>query len=75
MQRATGTAAERRDMSAVEEDAALAEPELAWAAGGYHGFSADGTWPVISNAGQVLTGSTPDELDRNIRAHWRAMCW
>ena len=41
---------------------------------GYHGFSVDdGIWSAISSAGQVLTGSTPDELDRKIRAHWQAM--
>ena len=57
----------------VDEDAALAELELAWAAG-YHGFSADGgTWCAITSAGQVLTASTPDELARAIRAHWQAM--
>ena len=38
-------AAGRRDVFAVDEDQALAELELTWAAGGYHGFSADGgTW-------------------------------
>ena len=58
----------------VDEDAALAEIELAWAYGGYHGFSADGgTWCAISSAGDVLTGATPDALDRAIRAHWQAM--
>jgi hypothetical protein len=42
--------------------------------GGYHGFTADGgTWCAITSAGQVLTGSTPDELARAIRAHWQAM--
>ena len=28
---------------------------------------------AISSAGDVLTGDTPDELDREIRAHWQAM--
>jgi len=74
MERAAGTATGRRDVFAVDEDAALAELELTWASGGYHGFSAgDGIWPAVSSAGQVLTGSTPDELDRKIRAHWQAM--
>ena len=41
MERAGGTATGRRDVFAVDEDAALAELELAWADGGYHGFSAD----------------------------------
>jgi hypothetical protein len=64
----------QRDPFAVDEDAALAELELAWADGAYHAFSADGgTWYAISSAGDVLTGSTPDELNRAIRAHWQAM--
>ena len=72
----TGTAkagtAGRRAVFAVDEDAALAELDVAWVDGGYHGFSADdGTWSAISSAGEVLTGSTPDELDRKIRAHWQ----
>ncbi len=63
----------RRGVFAVDEDAALAELELTWAAGGYNGFSADdGTWSAISSAGEVLTGTTPDELGRTIRAHWQA---
>jgi hypothetical protein len=58
----------------VDEDSALAELKLAWADGGYHGFSVDdGMWSAISGAGQVLTGATPDELDRKIRVHWQAM--
>jgi hypothetical protein len=73
----TGRAAadgQRRDVFAVDEDAALAELELAWSDGGYHGFSADGgTWCAISSAGDVLTGDTPDALARAIRAHWQAM--
>ena len=69
-----GTAGQRRAVFAVDEDAALAALEEARADDGYHAFSADhGTWSAIGSAGQVLTGSTPDELDRNIRAHWRAL--
>lgn len=69
-----GTARQRRAMFAVDEDAALATLEAAWASGGYHAFSVDhGSWSAISSAGQVLTGSTPDELDRKIRAQWQAM--
>jgi len=65
---------QRRGVFAVDENAALAELELAWADGGYHGFSADdGLWSVISSAGEVLTGDTPDALVRKIRAHWQAM--
>ena len=68
-----GTAGQRRAVFAVDEDAALAELELAWADGGYHGFGVDGElWSAISSAGEVLTGATPDELDRKIRAHWQA---
>ncbi len=69
-----GTAACQRGVFEVDENAALAELELAWADGGYHGFSADdGTWSAISSAGEVLTGDTPDALTRKIRAHWQAM--
>jgi hypothetical protein len=58
----------------VDEDSALAELELAWVAGGYHGFSVDGSlWSAISSAGEVLTGDTPDALAARISAHWQAM--
>jgi hypothetical protein len=64
----------QRGVFDVDEDRALAELELAWAAGGYHGFSADsGTWCAITGAGDVLTGDTPDALATAIRAHWQAM--
>jgi hypothetical protein len=67
-------ARQRRGVFSVDENAALAELQLAWADGGYHGFSADdGTWSAISSAGEVLTGDTPDALTRKIRAHWQAM--
>jgi hypothetical protein len=75
----TGTAradaaGQRRAVFAVDEEAALAALEEAWADGGYHAFGVEGEfWSAISSAGEVLTGSTPDELDRNIRAHWQAM--
>jgi hypothetical protein len=59
---------------AVDEASALAGLELAWAHGGYHGFSVDdGLWSAISSAGDVLTGDTPDALTKRIRAHWGAM--
>ena len=71
--RAAPAEGQRRGVFEVDEDRALAELELAWADGGYHGFSADGgTWCAISNAGDVLTGATPDALNRAIRAHWQA---
>jgi hypothetical protein len=67
------TAGQQRAVFAVDEDAALAELELAWADGGYHGFSADGgTWPAVSSAGDVLTGDAPEALATGIRAHWQA---
>jgi len=67
-------APQRRGVFSVDENAALAELELAWADGGYHGFSADdSTWSAISSAGEVLTGDTPDALVRKIQAHWQAM--
>jgi hypothetical protein len=73
MQRAAGTATGCRIVFAADEDAALAELELAWTAVGYHGFSADDkTWPAIGDAGQVLAGAAPDELDRKIRGYWQA---
>lgn len=62
-----------RGAFSIDEETALAGLELAWAGGGYHGFSADGgTWCAISSAGDVLTGGTADELNRAIRAHWQA---
>ncbi len=71
---ADGASAQPRGVFEVDEERALAELDLAWAAGGYHGFSADGgTWCAISSAGDVLTGGTPDALNREIRAHWQAM--
>jgi hypothetical protein len=59
----------------LDEDAALAELERAWAYGGYHGFCVveHSVWSAISSAGEVLTGHTPDGLDQQIRAHWQAL--
>ncbi len=66
--------AQRGEPFAVDQDRALAELELAWSDGGYHGFTADGgTWCAVSSAGEVLAGGTPDALARAIRAHWQAM--
>ena len=70
----TRAASPRRGPFQGDGEAALAELEQAWADGGYHAFSADGgTWCAISSAGDVLTGATPDALNRAIRAHWQAM--
>lgn len=67
-------AGQRRAVFAVDEDAALAALEEAWADGGYHAFGVDDElWSAISSTGEVLTGSTPDELDRKIRAYWQEM--
>ncbi len=60
MQRAAGTATGHRNVFAVDEDAALAGLELAWATAGYHGFSADdGTRPAIGGAGEDADRSHP----------------
>jgi hypothetical protein len=65
---------QQRGVFEVDQERALAELELAWADGGYHGFSAEGgTWCAVSSAGEVLTGGTRDALDRAISAHWQAM--
>ena len=50
----------RRGVFEVDEDAALAELERAWADGGYHGFCVleHSMWSAISSSGEVLTGST-----------------
>ena len=70
----TRAASPRRGPFQADGETALAELEQAWADDGYHAFSADGgTWCAISSAGEVLTGSTPGELDHMIRAHWQGM--
>ena len=68
-------AGRRRGVFEVGEDAALAELERAWADDGYHGFCVleHSLWSAISSSGEVLTGSTPDGLDQQIRAHWQAL--
>ena len=72
--RAAPTEGRRRGVFEVDEGRALAALELAWAGGGYHGFSvSDGLWAAVSSAGDVLTGDTPDALNRRIRAHWLAL--
>ena len=71
---AAEAAASRRRVFEVDQDAAIAELEQTWAPGGYHAFSVDhGTWSAISSAGDVLTGATPDELERAVRTHWQAL--
>jgi hypothetical protein len=64
----------RRGVFNVDEGAALAELEEAWAPGGYKAFSVDhGTWSAVTSNGTVLTGDTPDDLGQKIRAHWQAL--
>jgi hypothetical protein len=65
----------KRGVFEVDQDAALAELEQAWAGGGYHGFCVmeHSLWSAISSCGDVLTGNTPDALDRAVRAHWQAL--
>jgi hypothetical protein len=63
----------QRTVMEMDEDCTLAGLELAWADGGYQGFCADdGLWSAISSGGEVLTGDTPDALNRAIRAHCQA---
>jgi hypothetical protein len=64
-----------RGVFEVDGDAALAELELAWADGGYHGFCVleHSLWSAVSSSGEVLMGNTPDGLDQQIRAHWQAL--
>jgi hypothetical protein len=59
----------------MDEDAALAELEKAWADRGYHGFCVleHSLWSAISSSGEVLTGNTRDALDRAVRAQWQAL--
>lgn len=67
-----GPAGQRRAVLVAGEDAVLAALEQAWAEGGYRAFdTGHGTWPAIGGAGEVLTGATPGELDRKIRAYWQ----
>ena len=70
-----GAVSGRRGVFEVDEDAPLAELELAWADGGYHGFCVleHNLWSAISSSGEVLPGNTPDALDRAIRVHWQAL--
>ena len=54
-----GAVSGRRGVFEVDEDAALAELERAWADGGYHGFCVleHSLWSAISSSGEVLTAS------------------
>jgi hypothetical protein len=71
---AAGQAGDSQPRGVFEVDEGRALAELAWAGGGYHGFSvSDGLWAAVSSAGDVLTGDTPDALNRRIRAHWLAL--
>ena len=70
-----GAVSGRRGVFEVDEDAALAELEREWAYGGYHGFCVmeHSLWSAISSSGEVLTATTPDGLDQQIRTHWQAL--
>lgn len=70
-----GAVSGRRGVFEVDGDAALAELERAWADGGYHGFRVveHSVWSAISSSGEVLTATTPDGLDQQIRVHWQAL--
>jgi hypothetical protein len=63
----------QRGVFEVDEDSALAELELAWADGGYHGFCVleHSLRCTITSSGEVFTGNT--RLDQQIRAHWQAL--
>src|SRR5262249_4604195 len=64
----------QRDPFEVGEEAALAQLERSWSGARYHALRAGGgLWYAVSSAGEVLTGDTPDALDRAIRAHWQAL--
>ena len=72
--RQTPSQSQPRGVFEVDEDAAVAELERAWADGGYHGFCVleHSLWSAITSSGVVLTGDTPDALTQAIRAHWQA---
>ena len=69
-----GVAGQRRDVFAVDQDAALAALKDAWTEGGYHAFSVDDENLVGDRQRRRGTDRChPDELDRKIRAHWQEM--
>jgi hypothetical protein len=62
----------RRGVFDIDEDRALDAVALAWGAA-YEIYVIDGQWQAWrESAGEedVLTGSTPDELNAAIRADW-----
>jgi hypothetical protein len=63
---------QRRGVFDVDEDRALDALALAWGAA-YEIYVVDGQWQAWREGAEdedVLTGSTPDELNRAIRADW-----
>ena len=65
----------RHGVFEVDEDAALAELERAWADGGYHGFCVlEGSLRARSAAPARCSRATRRTgLDQQIRAHWQAL--
>ena len=64
----------RRGMCEDDEGAVAAELEATWGGAGYHGFGVcDGGWAAVSEAGEVLDGKTPADLERAIGEHWSAL--
>jgi len=66
------TAGDTRDPFAVNEDRALDALTLAWG-DCYEIYITDGQWQAWHDDapdGEMLTGTTPDELNRAIRADW-----
>ena len=64
-----------RDPFEVDEDKALDVLMLAWAVCGYEVFVVGGQWQAWhrdADDTDVIDGSTPDELNRAIRADWTA---
>ncbi len=67
---AAATGAVRRGVFDVDEGRALEALRLAWGEAYGCGF-ADGVWHACRHGGgDLLSGSTPDELNVAIRADW-----
>jgi hypothetical protein len=66
-----GDGQQKRDVFDVDQDRALEALRLAWG-DAYDISVGDGRWTAVSKDAEarVFTGSTPDELNRAIRADW-----